>query len=340
MTPRETILAQINHEETRPVPYTLYSEDAELNKQIAEHYGDENWHNRLTQYMVTVGGIDASQRKLIDETYAQDIYGTIWRMDRRPWHLEEPALKQPSLEGYDFPSPDKFVNPNLKENADKVMAENSDLFSIIGLGWGLFEFSWIMRGFQNSMMDSITEPDFYEELLDLLTESRLSMVEQCADIQADAIMFGDDWGDQRGVILGPERWRKFIKPRWAKVYDAVHAQGKIVISHCCGSVADILPDMIDMGLDVFESVQPEPANMNPYDLKRKYGDKITFWGMLGSQSTVHFGTPQQIHDEIQHLIREVGKGGGFIISPAKALQPGTPLKNAIAVIEAFTNQDG
>ena len=215
-----------------------------------------------------------------------------------------------------------------------------DRFSIIGLGWGLFEFSWIIRGFQNSMMDSITEPDFYEELLDLLTESRLSMVEQCADVPADAIMFGDDWGDQRGVILGPERWRRFIKPRWAKVYDAVHAQGKTVISHCCGSVADIIPDMIEMGLDVFESVQPEPANMNPYELKRKYGDKITFWGALGSQSIVHFGTPQQIRDEIQHLVREMGKGGGFIISPAKALQPGTPLENAIAVIEAFTNQDG
>lgn len=339
MTPRETILAQINHEETRPVPYTLYSEDAELSRQIAEYYGDENWNSRLTQYMITVGGIDASQRNPINETHAQDIYGTIWRMDRRPWHLEEPALKQPSLEGYEFPTPDKFVNLGLKENAEKVLAANPDKFSMIGLGWGLFEFSWIMRGFQNSMMDSITETDFYEELLDLLTESRLSMVEQCADVPADAIMFGDDWGDQRGVIIGPERWRKFIKSRWAKIYDAVHAQGKIVISHSCGSVADIIPDMIEIGLDVFESVQPEPANMNPYELKKQYGDKITFWGMLGSQSIVHFGTPQQIHDEIKHLIREVGKGGGFIISTAKAFQPGTPLENAIAVIEAFTNQD-
>ena len=188
------------------------------------------------------------------------------------------------------------------------------------------------------MMDSVAEPDFYAELLDLLTESRLSMVEQCADVPADAIMFGDDWGDQRGVILGPELWRKFIKPRWAKIYDAVHAQGKIVISHSCGSVGDIIPDMIEIGLDVFESVQPEPAKMNPYELKKKYGDKLTFWGTLGSQSTVHFCTPQQIQDEIQHLIKEMGKGGGFIIAPAKALQPGTSLENAIAVIEAFTNQ--
>lgn len=92
------------------------------------------------------------------------------------------------------------------------------------------------------------------------------MVAQCADIPADAIMFGDDWGDQRGVILGPERWREFFKPRWATIYDTVHAQGKVVISHCCGSIADIMPDVIEIGLDVLESVQPEATGMNPYQL--------------------------------------------------------------------------
>lgn len=339
MTPREVILAQINHEETQPVPYTLGCEDGELAKQIADYYGDENWNSRLTQYMVSVGGIDASMRHPINETHAQDAYGTLWRMDRLPWHLEEPGLKQPSFEGYDFPTPDKFVNPNLKENADKVLAANPHLFSMIGLGWGLFEIAWISRGFENSMMDPFIAPDFYGELLDRLTDLRLSMVAQCADVQADAIMFGDDWGDQRSVILGPEVWREFLKPRWAKIYDAVHAQGKIVISHSCGSVADIMPDMIEIGLDVFESVQPEPDGMNPYELKKKYGDKITFWGTLGSQSTVHFGTPQEIHDEINHLVKEMGKGGGYIIAPAKGFQPGTPLENAIAVIDAFTNQE-
>jgi len=248
-------------------------------------------------------------------------------------------MKQPSFEGYDFPTPDQFVNPTLKENAEKAMAANPDAFSIINNGWGLFEISWRIRGFENTLIDSIANPDFYEELLDRLTELRLSMVEQCADVPADAIMFGDDWGDQRGVILGPERWRKLLKPRWAKVYDAVHAQGKFVISHCCGSIADIMPDVIEIGLDVYESVQPEPAKMNPYELKKKYGDKITFWGCLGSQSTIQFGTPQEIRNEVQHLVRGMGKDGGYILAPAKAFQPGTPLENAIAVIDAFTNQE-
>ena len=340
MTPREIVLAQINHEETHPVPYTFGCEDVGLSEQLQKYYGSQRWQTMFVPYITRAGGIDVLRREPIDETHARDIFGTLWRLDRRPWHLEAPGLKQPSFDGYDFPTPDGFVNPTLKEDVEKAMVAQPESFSIINIGWGLFEQIWGIRGFENALIDAIAEPDFFSELLDRLTELRLSMVAQCADISADAIMFGDDWGDQRGVILGPERWCKFLKPRWAKIYDAVHAQGKIVISHCCGSIADIMDDVIEIGLNVLESVQPEAAGMNPYQLKKKYGDKMTFWGGLGSQSTIHFGSSQEIRDEVRHLVQEMGTGGGYILAPAKSLQPGTPFENAIAVVEAFTNQDG
>jgi uroporphyrinogen decarboxylase len=109
-----------------------------------------------------------------------------------------------------------------------------------------------------------------------------------------------------------------------------------VLSHCCGSVADILPDLIETELDVLESVQPEA--MDPYDLKKQYSQEITFWGGLGSQTTIPFGTPKDIHGEVQKLCREMGKGGGYILAPSKALQPETPTENAAAVVEAFIEQ--
>ncbi|MBM3213850.1 hypothetical protein FJZ36_02920 [Candidatus Poribacteria bacterium] len=338
MTPREAVLAQIAHQETRPVPYTFGCEDPELTERLVAHYGAERWRSLFTPYIVHVGGIDAALHQPNTVPFARDGFGSLWRMDRRPWHLQEPALKEPSFEGYDFPTADRFVNPGLRDGAAKAMAAHPDSFSIIGLGWGLFELTWRIRGFENALIDAATEPDFYAELLDRLTDLRLSMVAQCADVPADAIFFGDDWGDQRGVILGPDRWRRFLKPRWAKVIDAVHAQGKIAMCHSCGSIVDILPDVIEIGLDVFESVQPEAEGMNPYELKRQYGKHITFWGCLGSQSTIQFGTPQEIHDEVRRLVREVGAGGGFILAAAKALQPGTSFENAVAVVEAFTNQ--
>jgi len=125
-----------------------------------------------------------------------------------------------------------------------------------------------------------------------------------------------------------------------KLYRRVHEAGKYTLTHCCGSIAEIIPDLIEIGLDVYESVQPEAKNNSPYELKKKYGDKITFWGALGSQSTVPFGTPQDIRKEVRRLCSELGKGGGYILSPAKPLQPETPVENAVAVIESFLEQAG
>jgi uroporphyrinogen decarboxylase len=105
--------------------------------------------------------------------------------------------------------------------------------------------------------------------------------------------------------------------------------------HCCGSVADIMGDIVEIGLDVLESVQPEAAGMNPSALKKKWGDKITFWGGLGSQSTIPFAASAEVRREIRRLRSEMGRGGGYVLAPAKPLRPETPTENAVAVVEAF-----
>jgi len=337
MTPREIVLSQIHHKETAEIPYTLGFE-GDVSQRLDAHYGSAAWRSRLIPYMVTVGAVETDPKEPIDERYARDGYGGIWRQDLRPWHLEKPPLAEPSFDGYAFPRPESFFRPAWKERGVKTCTETPGSFLVGGLGWGLFERSWNLRGFENILMDAIAEPDFFAEVLDRLTALYLAFVKYTADMPVDGILFGDDWGDQRGVILGPERWRRFLKPRWAKIYEAVRARGKIVMSHSCGSVAEIIPDLIEIGLDVLESVQPEAAEMNPYELKKKWGDKITFWGCLGTQSTIPWGTPDDIRREVRHLKTAMGVGGGFILSPAKPLQPETPTENAVAVVEAFTER--
>lgn len=337
MTPRETVLAQIRHEETNRIPFTLPFEEC-VGQRLDEHYGGKAWRDRLTPFIVGVGAVDTDPKEPIDERYVRDGYGGIWRQDMRPWHLEKPPLAEPSLDGYTFPEPKSFFRPERKEAAGKTCKTHTDSFLIGGLGWGLFERSWNLRGFENVLMDAVMEPEFFEKLLDRLMHLYLAFVEYTADLPVDGILFGDDWGDQRGVILGPDRWRKFLKPRWAKIYEAVRQHGKIVMSHSCGSVADIIPDLIDIGLDVLESVQPEAAGMNPYELKKRWGDKITFWGCLGSQSTIPFGTPGSIRSEVAKLKKEMSRGGGYILAPAKPLQPETPTENAAALVEAFADE--
>ena len=342
MKPRETILSTIEHREVRPVPYTI-SFEGDVAERLDKHYGGSDWRKRIGTYIVGAGAVDNMKKEPTErEGFQRDPYGTIWRLDRRPFHLEKPGLAEPSFDNYDWPAPERFFadEKQLAEARRHCQASKGEYFILAGLGWGLFETAWGIRGFENVLMDVAGEPEFFEELLDRITEQFLTYVDfTCRSLpDIDAIMFGDDWGDQRGVIVGPERWRKLFKPRWAKIYDRVHEHGKLVITHCCGSIVDIMDDIVEIGLDVLESVQPEARGMNPYDLKNRWGDKLTFWGCLGSQSTIPFGTPETIRAEIGKLCRQMGKGGGFIIAPAKALQPETPTQNAAAVVEAFTNQ--
>ena len=334
---RDIVLEQIHHRPTPTVPYTLAFE-GDVAERLDAHYGQSRWRDRLLPYIVRVGAVDTNISEPIDDAHFRGGFGEIWRSDRMPWHLEKPPLGEPTLDGYDFPPPEKFYRPERKARAFATCEEKADSFLVGDLGWGLFERSWTLRGFENALIDAAVNEDFYAEMLDRLVALYLAFVDYTADLPVDAIMFGDDWGDQRGVILGPDRWRRLIKPRWARLYDAVHAAGKIVITHCCGSIAEIMGDVIEIGLDVLESVQPEAAGMNPYELKALWGDKLTFWGGLGSQGTLGRGTPDDVRAEVARLCREMPRGGGYILAPAKPLQPGTPIENAAAAVEAFTNQ--
>jgi uroporphyrinogen decarboxylase len=337
MNPREIVFEAINHRQPPKTPYTLAFED-DTDLRLDEFFGSQEWRSKIIPYIVGVQVVNTDPRTPVDEMRVQDAYGGIWRVDRRPWHLEKPALARPSFEGYEFPTSQRFCLPGLKEEAMRIISENPNSFIMGNLGWGLFERSWIMRGFENFLMDVTESPAFVEESLERMMNLYLELVDITCQLPVDGILFGDDWGEQRGIILGPRRWRQLLKPRWAKIYDRVHQHGKIVFHHSCGSVADIMPDLIEIGMDFLESVQPEAAGMNPYELKKKWGDHIGFWGCLGSQSTIPFGTPQEIKEEVRKLRREVGKNGGYILAPAKPLQIETPLENEIALYEVLVEE--
>ena len=338
LVPRERVLAQIHHQETDHIPYTIRFE-GDVAERLDAYYGSDVWRSLIDNAIQRLPGPNL----VVDETagpYYTDLYGSTWRMDRRPFHLVEPALKAPSLEGFEFPNVDTIFGPAWKEEALRAIEQQKDHFLVASLGFGLFERTWTLRGFNEALIDAAANPDFYDELVEQVTDHQLTIIERLLELPVDGIMFSDDWGYQRGVLLGPERWRRVLKPRLARMYARVHEAGKYVLSHCCGSIMDIMPDVIEIGLDVYESVQPEAKDNNPYELKRKYGDKITFWGGLGSQSTIPLGTPDEIRAEVAKLCREMGQGGGYVLCPAKPLQPETPTENAAAVVEAFLQQAG
>jgi uroporphyrinogen decarboxylase len=345
LTHKERVIEQIVHHETDILPYTIGGFEGDVGERLDTYYGTVEWRAALDPAIrhlpIPSQGLSMGSGDLTDEgRYFTDLYGTVWRTDLRPHGLEEPALKEPSLDNLTLPDIEDCFEDAWEPWARALIEDNRDYFLVAGFGFGLFERSWTVRGFENAMMDMAAHPDFYDALIEALADHQMAIIEQLLTLPVDGIMFSDDWGYQRGVLMGPERWRQILKPRLARLYDRVHESGKYVLTHCCGSIVDILPDLIEIGLDVYESVQPEAEGNAPYILKRKFGDHLTFWGGLGSQSTIPFGTPETIRAEIDRLCREMGKGGGYILGPAKGFQPETPTENAAAVIEGFLAQSG
>lgn len=344
---KERVISQIEHKETDFIPYVLGFEEntgayplgirGSALERVNSYYGTTAWQEKLDDHIVEIPtGIEGID---FEKAYSTDIYGCKWRT-KRPLFVVKPALEKPTLKGYTFPEPDAFFNEGWREKALQLIDEKKDHFLVAALPFGLFTRTWLMRGLENALIDCIAYPDFYKELVEKIAERHMALLDELLLLPIDGIMFNDDYGDQHGITVGVERWRKFFKPYQEKMYRKVHDAGKYTLQHMCGSEADVLSDLIEIGLDVYESVQPEPKNNSPYRLKKLYGKDITFWGGLGSQSTIPFGTPAEIKEEVKRLCREMGKGGGYILAPAKPIQPDTPTENVVAVIEAFAEQAG
>jgi len=341
MTAREIIQRRLNHEGTETTPYSIDIE-SKLEERLAIYYNDPNWRTKkLREFTCSYLSIDTQLFTKIDDIYSKDVYGALWRMDKQPWHLETPPLAEPSLDGYNFPPLEAFTKQiyDKKTEAIKRYQGNDEQYRLINMGWGLFEVSWRMRGFENVLADMIIDEDFYVELVSKITDIYVGMVRACEDVPADAFLLGDDWGDQRGIIFGAERWRRLIKPAWEKVYAEIHSQGKKIVHHSCGSIAEIYDDLIEIGMDCHESVQPEAANMAPEILKEKWGNRISFWGCLGSQGILNEGTPEEINREIHRLAELFKRDGGYVLAPAKPLMGDMDIDKAVAVIETLSQLD-
>jgi uroporphyrinogen decarboxylase len=341
---RERVEAQILHRETDFVPFAKLAFEGDVAGRLDAFFGGAAWRgvvDRLNHIRDVTD--DVPLRTWRDPQTGQDglradLFGSRWRTDARPWHLEQPALREPDLSGYRFPRADEFFPPDWDALALQAVARHGDHYLVAGAGAGFFENAWVVRGFAESLEDAAAEPSLYERLLDGLAELEAGILRRLLRLPVQGILFADDWADQRGILLGRPRWRRLVLPRQAALYEMVRKAGKRVLSHCCGNVREIVPDLVDAGLDVLQSIQPEA--MEPYALKAEFGRSLCLWGGLGTQRLVPFGSPGAIRAEVRRLCTVMGRGGGYILGTAKALPPETPTENAAAVVEAFSAEAG
>lgn len=335
---RDIVFETLNFTQPAACPYYCWIDDAMIPPLVA-HYGEEQFvgvagaYRTLAGSYTTMTEIKAHPVEERGELFV-DEYGVTLRSSFP--HVERPALLSPSLDGYTFP--DLTTNEHY-DHLDAWIASHAKRYRIVQLGTLFFERGWWMRGMENFFMDLHTEPIFCEKLLDGLMEVCLGVVDRLnADYgdRIDAIGMSEDYGTERSLMINPDIWRRFIRPRIARIAERIHQGGKHVYIHSCGHITEVIPDLIDIGVDMLQPIQPEA--MNIFELKKEFGRDICLVGGISTQNTLPFGTPQDVRDEVSKCLDIMADGGGYIMAPAKAIMSGVPVANAVALFDSFTNQ--
>jgi len=187
------------------------------------------------------------------------------------------------------------------------------------------------------MTDFYDHPSFVDELLNAIADYNIAQIRKALSYDIDAVYFGDDWGQQHGLQMGPKLWRRFILPPLRRMYGAVRSAGKFVMIHSCGDVDELFDELIEIGLNCFNPFQPEV--MDVAGLLRRYRGRLAFFGGLSTQRTLPFGSVEDVRNETEWLL-ELGREGGYIFAPAHAVEGDVPLENMLAFIQAVRQQPG
>ena len=247
-----------------------------------------------------------------------------------------PLADADAIASYEPPDPHR---PELYRDAERLIADHGSDYWIIGSTvTTIFETAWALRGLEQLLTDLIEDPDLADAVLEIPYRYHLAAAETLARMGVDMIWLGDDVGHQQGMLISPRHWRRFFKPRMANIIErlkAINPQLKVAY-HTDGCVYEVIPELIEIGLDVLNPVQP--AAMDPVRLKREYGRDLCFWGSIDEQYTLPFGSPAEVRQEVSDRIATLGSGGGLILAPTHHLQLDTPLENFWAMVEAVTGR--
>lgn len=351
---RERVLKAIRHEETDFVPYNFHAipvvyqklqdyyglkDSVELANFIGNHivkigsdFNYNPWTNEVQEVRLTPSGGPVHTNLDAGGALHTDEFGCVWnRSSGMPHPVAYPLAE-------DYRLLDQYVMPNPyregRFDAARKLADQwrGKAFIFGKIGMVLFERAWSIRGMAELFMDMVDRPEFVEELLDrILYEWDLPIIEQQLAIGIDGFYFADDWGAKTGLMFGPDMWRRFIKPRLAIIYQKCHDAGVYVGQHSDGNILEIFPDLIEIGLDIFNPL--EPAVMDPLEMKRRFGDRVTFYGGVDVERTLPFGTPEEVRAEVRERAATLGKGGGYILQTTHTILWDVPMENLTAYIE-------
>lgn len=370
MTPRERVVAALNYQETDRVPIDLggtwiSTTTIPFYEKLKKHFGIES-PTELMERNMQVCHIDEQilqQLKVdtrfvcfnppehprnhpveLEEGLYRDPWGIEWIKPPSSYYYD---LHKPPLGGeisisdimnHPWPVPDDpgYVR-GLRERVEKMRA-GTDCALVLNLSLWILQCSQNVRGYEDWYADVALAPGLIECIVDNLTESMIGPIEmvteEIGDL-VDVISVSDDVAMHDRLFISPEAYRKIFKPRHARLMEAITSRSDApVMWHTCGSVVDVLEDLIEMGVDSLNPVQTSAKNMEPERLKREFGDRMSFWGGIDTMRVLNYGTPEDVRREVKHKIEALAPGGGYILNPIHNVQPDVPVENLLAMIDA------
>ena len=237
----------------------------------------------------------------------------------------------------EYPLPDIDAPYRYEGLSARVRAcQEAGYAATVGMECTIFEIAWYMRSMEGLFEDMLGNPSAAGMFLDRITEKRVAQARLLASSGADVIRTGDDVATQRGMMMSLPMWRRWLKPRLAEVIAAAKKANPdiLVFYHSDGAATPIIPDLIGIGVDILNPIQVEC--MDPVALKREFGADIAFWGSIGTQTTLPFGTPEDVRREVRTRIETMGTGGGLLLGPTHYVEPDVPWENLLAFKEAVT----
>jgi uroporphyrinogen decarboxylase len=236
----------------------------------------------------------------------------------------------------DFPFPDPLAEGRFDDAANYIAKYKGSHFIIGDMELTMFDMMQQLAGLEKLLVAMANGETWVETLMDKTMNFALAAGKRLVSMGVDGIWAGDDFGAQNGMLISPRMWRRYFKERYRHVYAELKAVNPevIIMQHCDGAVAPILGDWIEVGLEVFNPVQPNVPGHEPEDLKSKFGDRLSFWGAIDQQKLLPFGTPEEIEADVKAKIEVLGRGGGYMAAPAHIIQSDTPMANVEAFIAA------
>ena len=340
MKSKERVLRAINHKEIDRVPFGIFGTSPENEERIRKGINASSIEDMYRKLGIDVWHFFTPLKYVGEQQYYHGEKTDFWGITKAAYDDGDSSNQCPlrkassvdEVESYKWPSIDDFVEGDL----ENLIEDHREFAIEAGLWAPIFHNLTWLCGFENTLVNLKIEPDFSKALISHVTDFWVAYARKLLEAgkgRIDIVQNCNDFGTQNGLLIGIDTFREFFKPALKRIYDVIKEYDAKVMQHSCGAIEPIIPDLIEIGVDIINPVQVSASGMNIVKLKEKYGDKVTFYGGIDTQHVLPEGPEEKVREETRKVLKLFGNKGGYILAPSQGIEPDISVKHVVAMFD-------